>query len=284
LDSLRGDRIVLTRTDSPAWDVTLRFASGSELVIFGDDSPTAAHHGAHLVVFTPRDIVSIDDRLIFEWEPRQPEGAPTGELPPSGKRRWPVDLPLDWEPPEPERPPLPDLDELELRDKRVDALRHALERFRGQTCWAVGMLGEYGADFVLHCGDKIARLAPIPMDQDSRSQPTVGGTSRLRTMGTPWRLQTSSEVIVSYWDDESPGGRAMTCLQELVGDVVIAATAKPPAWDAIVLFASGRSLILFPSSGPWQSNYADYIVGADDREIVIHDGGRLARIKRTYGG
>lgn len=139
-----------------------------------------------------------------------------------------------------------------------DQFRAAVNAFVGRPCWGVAAGEGTGSRFGLDLGQKIPRNKPLANPYLSEDMRNFNGEYRLFVEGCPWRVQSPSEVIGSWLDDNANDGPMVRTLERLVGANVHHVRLEAPAWDLWISFNNGLTLCVFPDATgdtEWDDNY-----------------------------
>ncbi len=124
-----------------------------------------------------------------------------------------------------------------------------VHRLQGMPCWSVQISG-VGSLANLHFGGKIRRdkdkmmtHPDFKVDVDER---IYQGEVVLYLEECPWRLDSITEVVCSWMDENEAGGRLHKGLMMLKDRRVTDAEVIQPGFDLIISFEGGLILRVFP--------------------------------------
>lgn len=150
---------------------------------------------------------------------------------------------------------------LTLQDKHEHeiAFGQAVNMLIGLKCW--GAVGGVGTAFALDFGQKFLRDRPIPNKHLSHVVRENEPEFSLYVHGTPWRIQTETEVIAGWLDegDSVDDDPSQAALDRLLGSRVVRADLTAPAHDLVLTFDNGLTLSVFPDGSP-HSDHDDYVL------------------------
>lgn len=86
------------------------------------------------------------------------------------------------------------------------------------------------------------------------------------TVLSPWRLQSTEDIIADWNVDGGVHGRLHELIQILVGDTISSADTSAPAWDLALRWVSGLTLSIFGDVTDDRDS-AWYILGSDGLEV-----------------
>lgn len=104
-------------------------------------------------------------------------------------------------------------------------------------------------------------FGPLGLGPDDSADARMHGWRHL-TVSSPWRVQDDHEILFDWNVDGGANGLLPRLLSLLVGQTVVSAFTKPPAWDLVLRFAGGFQLVVF---GDRDDNRDDawFILGTD---------------------
>ena len=139
----------------------------------------------------------------------------------------------------------------------LDEVRRELRRLVGIICTQV----TNSVDSVL-----LIDIGPLGRGpHQTEHSPEQGWRTLL--VDSPWRLQTSSEVLCD-WNAENGGKGALSrCISTLVGRAVTKVEVAAPAWDLRIWFSSDVELVVF-NDATADREYSWTVLGTNGLEIV----------------
>ena len=157
---------------------------------------------------------------------------------------------------------------------RGQRLAEAVGELVGEECWGVAAGEGTGTRFTLDLGAKFRLDRPIPNELLAPDVREYEAAYVLFVEGCPWRVQTATEVVGSWDDDNANDGPMVAALERLIGARVVAAEVEPPAWDLTVSFDHGLRLVVFADGTP-RTEYDDYSFATPDVTYIVGKGGRV---------
>src|SRR5690348_6894631 len=137
-----------------------------------------------------------------------------------------------------------------------EQLRSAVGELVGQRCERAE--NPYGSILSIDLG-------PLGLRGDDPPDAKPHGWRHL-TVLSPWRLQTD-ELVVADWNvDGGTHGSLPRIIQRLVGDRVVRAETRAPAWDLELYWESGLALYVFGDAMDDRDS-AWFILGTDGLEV-----------------
>jgi hypothetical protein len=101
----------------------------------------------------------------------------------------------------------------------------------------------------------------------------------LFVQNVPWRIQTADAVVASWVDDNANDGPLVAALDRLIGARVIRTELSAPAFDLVLDFDNGLTLVVFADGTP-RTDDDDYILFTRHHSYTVGMGGQIDAEKR----
>jgi hypothetical protein len=140
----------------------------------------------------------------------------------------------------------------------IEELRADVCELLGQKCWAVVAGTGTGALDVL-IGKKIPNRMPLRnprLSADLRDYDSEMGLF----IECSWRLDSNTEVLCAWTDDNQDGGPVLTGLNKIIGQTVSAVNLKPPGLDLEVQFDNSLTLRVFCDRRNIEQDTGNYVL------------------------
>ena len=162
-----------------------------------------------------------------------------------------------------------------MNTARMDALKAALDRMVGLTCWAA--VGAVGSHVSLKIGGKIQRDIPIKNPNISALARKYTGEWGLFIQDCTWRVDSSRRVLAS---SRSTCDKFKSICTRLTGRTIVEAVLIRPAGDLVVTFDKNLTLRLFADCIDARDG-TNYTLFTPTKSITVTHAGRIRTEKRN---